>query len=137
MKIIVLFIILLSSIYSLNKQHVPIEQDRLQESMAKGAVIYTDFCMQCHLDNGKGVPGTFPPLAPSNWFSEKRKESIQAVKFGLKGPISVNGKDYNGLMPPAGLSDEEIADVLNYIMNSWGNTQDTMVTPKEVEAVKK
>ncbi|MBA3986237.1 MAG: cytochrome c [Flavobacteriales bacterium] len=112
-------------------------QTELQKSKTRGQAIYTDFCVQCHLPNGKGVPKAFPPLAGSDWLIDKRTESIHAVKFGQSGEIVVNGIKYNNVMPPMGLSDEEVADVMNYVMNSWGNTQNEMVTIKEVEAVKK
>lgn len=109
----------------------------LRSSMERGGLVYTDFCMQCHLANGMGVPGSFPPLAKSNWLVEKRKESIHAVKYGQRGEIMVNEVTYNGLMAPMGLTDEEIADVMNYIMNSWGNTQEKIVTPDEVSKIEK
>ncbi len=111
------------------------EQTPLEASMERGGLVYTDFCMQCHLGNGKGVPGNFPPLAGSNWLKEKRTESIRAVKYGQKGELEVNGVTYNGVMVPMGLSDEEVADVMNYVMNNWGNTQDKMVTEGEVSKV--
>ncbi len=124
-----------------NLQNQPISQNiqdpSLKASKERGGLVYTDFCMQCHLGNGMGVPGAFPPLAQSDWLIEKRTESIHAVKYGQKGEITVNGKTYNGLMAPMGLTDEEVADVMNYIMNSWGNTQTEMVTPAEVKAVEK
>ena len=110
---------------------------RLMESIERGGLNYTDFCMQCHMANGKGIPGTFPPLAGSNWLKDKRQESIHAVKYGQTGQIEVNGVIYNSVMVTMGLSDEEIADVLNYVMNSWGNTQDKMVIAAEVNSVKK
>ncbi|UPQ79541.1 cytochrome c [Flavobacterium azooxidireducens] len=110
--------------------------DELVKSINRGKEIYTDFCVQCHLASGKGTE-TFPPLAGSDWLVNKRKESIHAVKYGQSGPIKVNGKSYNGRMSPMGLSEEEVADVMNYIMNSWGNKQSKMVTVSEVKAVKK
>lgn len=111
------------------------QQTPLEASMERGGMVYTDFCMQCHLANGKGVPGNFPPLAGSNWLTEKRTESLHAVKYGQKGEIEVNGVSYNGVMVPMGLSDKEIADVMNYVMNNWGNKQDKMVTEAEVAKV--
>ena len=110
--------------------------DELLKSISRGKEVYADFCMQCHLGNGKGSE-TVPPLAASDWLVNKRKESIHAVKYGQSGPIKVNGKNYNGKMSPMGLTDEEVADVMNYIMNSWGNKQSKMVTVSEVKAVKK
>ncbi len=114
-----------------------IQDAKLNESIARGKEIYSDFCMQCHLPDGKGTPNVFPPLAGSDWLIKKRKESIHATKYGLNGPIEVNGKPYNSAMTPLGLEDEEIADVMNYIMNSWGNTQKKMVTLEEVSSIKK
>jgi mono/diheme cytochrome c family protein len=52
---------------------------------------------------------------------EKRTQSIHALKFGLNGPIVVNGKKFNNAMSAMGLSNQEVADVMNYIMNSWSN----------------
>lgn len=120
-----------------NTQNKTDKQTPLEESIDRGAIVYQDFCVQCHLPTGKGVPGNFPPLAGSNWLTEKRTESIHAVKYGQKGEIQVNGVTYNGVMTPMGLSDEEVADVLNYSMNSWGNTQEEMVTEEEVTKVSK
>ena len=114
----------------------PIQTD-LEKSIARGNEIYQNFCIQCHLASGKGVPNNFPPLAGSNWLTDKRTESIHSVKFGLRGEIVVNNVTYDGVMTPLGLSDEEVADVMNYIMNSWGNTQENMVTVEEVIAVEK
>ena len=111
------------------------QDSKLEISIKKGSNIYRDFCMQCHLANGKGIPNNFPPLAGSNWLIEKRNESIHSVKFGQKGEISVNGVLYNGVMAPMGLSDAEVADVLNYVMNSWGNKGSDMITEKEVSEV--
>ena len=68
---------------------------------------------------------------------EKRKESIHAVKYGLNGPIEVNGMEYDNLMPQLGLSDEETADVLNYIFHSWENSVKDPVTVEEVAAIEK
>lgn len=112
-------------------------QTSLKKSMARGVKVYANFCSQCHRPNGKGVAKNFPPLAGSNWLANKRIESIKAIKYGLKGEIIVNGETYNGIMSPLGLSDEEVADVMNYSMNSWGNSQKEMVTAKEVKTVKK
>ena len=114
-----------------------IQETPLQQSMKRGEAVYLDFCQRCHLPNGKGVGSTYPPLDASNWLTEKREESIHSVKYGLNGEIEVNGQIYNNVMTPMGLSDEEVADVMNYVMNSWSNTQDSMVTEEEVSAIKK
>ncbi len=111
------------------------QESELSESRARGKEVYADFCVTCHLDNGEGVAYTFPPLANSDYLATKREASIHAVKYGLQGEITVNGTTYNSAMTAMGLEDEEVADVMNYIMNAWGNTQDEMVTVKEVEAI--
>ena len=113
------------------------QQTDLQKSIANGKEVYADFCMQCHQATGKGSGSGFPPLDGSDWLKNKRTESIHAVKYGQKGAIQVNGKKFNSMMPAMGLSDEEVADVMNYIMNSWTNKQSKMVTAKEVALVKK
>lgn len=113
------------------------QETDLSKSITRGEEIYLDFCMQCHLADGKGTPKIFPPLAGSDWLINKRKESIHAIKYGLNGPIKVNGEPYNNAMTSLGLEDKEIADVLNYSMNSWGNKQKKMVTEEEVAAISK
>ncbi|MEO1010962.1 MAG: cytochrome c [Bacteroidota bacterium] len=113
-------------------------QDKeLEESMARGSEIYTDFCIQCHLAEGEGVAGTFPPLAQSDYLLTYREESIRGIKFGQQGQITVNNIPYNNTMPPMGLEDEEIADVMNYVLNSWGNHSEDRVTVEEVASILK
>ncbi|SHJ41983.1 Cytochrome c [Arenibacter nanhaiticus] len=113
-------------------------QDKeLEESIKRGADIYTDFCVNCHISKGEGVEKTFPPLANSDYLLKKREESIRGIKYGQQGPIVVNGINYNGTMAPMGLEDQEIADVMNYILNSWGNKNKKLVTPEEVSKIEK
>jgi mono/diheme cytochrome c family protein len=108
------------------------ESFNLEKSIKRGEQIYTDMCITCHLPNGKGVPKAFPPLADSDYLRNKQTESIKAVKNGMSGKIVVNGITYNSVMSPLGLSDEEVADVMNYINNSWGNKIKNIVTPEKV-----
>lgn len=112
------------------------QDPRLEESIERGKEIYTDFCITCHLEAGEGVAGAFPPLAKSDYLIKNRALSIRGVKFGQQGEIQVNGQTYNSVMAPMGLEDEEIADVMNYVLNSFGNSSETMVTPEEVAAIK-
>ena len=141
MKIKLLIISLLVSVFLVDKKndfYKPIQQDgKLKESIQRGKEVYMDMCLRCHLANGKGVPKVYPPLAKSDYLLEKREESIRAIKYGLRGKIVVNGKPYRSIMTKPGLDDDEVADVMNYITNSWGNTYDKMVTEKEVAAVPK
>jgi mono/diheme cytochrome c family protein len=114
-----------------------LEKTALEKSIAAGKEVYTDFCMQCHLVNGKGDSKNFPPLDGSDWLIKKEAQSIHAVKYGQTGEILVNGKKFNSSMPAMGLSNQEVADVMNYVRNSWSNKNQKMITPQQVEAVKK
>ena len=89
-----------------------------------GKAVYNQFCASCHMANGQGTPGVFPPLA--NWAGNFVKEDdgravlVHIAAFGMQGQISVLGKTYNGFMPPyAQLSNEQIADLFNYILGEW------------------
>ena len=113
----------------------PIQDTKLTESIKRGSAVYKDFCFACHLPNGVGVSGAFPPLAKSDFLIKNREESIKAIKFGMTGEVVVNGETYNSVMTPLGLSDEEVADVMNYITNSWGNKNNTIITTKEVSEI--
>lgn len=112
-------------------------QTELGESIKLGAEIYEDFCVTCHRPNGEGIAKSFPPLAGSDYLQNNREQSIRAVKYGQSGEITVNGVTYNSVMAAQGLDDEEVANVMNYIMNSWGNTQEKMVRIEEVASVTK
>jgi cytochrome c553 len=95
------------------------------------------FCVQCHLSNGEGVSGVFPPLKASDYLFENINRSIAGIKYGLKGEITVNDEIYDGVMANQGLEEEEIADVMNYILNQWGNQSEEFITPQQVAAVPK
>lgn len=112
------------------------EKTTLEKSIAKGKEVYTDFCMQCHLANGKGDSKNIPPLDGSDWLKSNITQSIHAIKFGQTGEILVNGKKFNNTMPPMGLSNKEVVDVLNYIRNSWSNKHRKMINLGQVEKVK-
>ena len=112
------------------------QSKELKESIKRGNTVYSDFCVSCHLPNGNGVNKIYPPLANSDYLEANRYASIKGLKFGLRGKIKVNGVEYNKYMPPMGLSAEEIADVMNYMNHSWGNTFGKIVTVVEVSAIK-
>ncbi|HNQ27839.1 MAG TPA: cytochrome c [Aquaticitalea sp.] len=129
-----IFIILCVLLSCKNNQHTP-QDPELQKSIQRGAIVYEDFCMQCHLPDGKGVPKAFPPLDGSDYLAKNRDASIRAVKYGMSGEITVNGQKYNTTMAPLGLTDEEVADVMNYIYNTWSNKNPKMVTVDEVSKI--
>jgi len=106
-----------------------------QERLAMGKTIYDRNCLACHQADGQGVKAAFPPLANSDYLNADKKRAISVVKNGLSGEITVNGEKYNSIMPPLGLSDEDIANVLTYIYNSWGNSKQ-IVSPEDVKAAK-
>ena len=82
-------------------------------------------CAACHQVTGQGVPGAFPPLAPSEYVTGDNVERLAAIMiYGLMGPIEVNGVTYNSVMAPLGatLGDEELAAIGTYIRSNWGNS---------------
>ena len=113
------------------------QEKPLKQSILDGEEIYQDFCLQCHLDNGKGVENAFPPLAKSDYLQNNIEASIRGIKYGLRGEITVNGNTYNGVMVNQGLDEEEVADVMNYILNSWGNKAENQITVAQVLEVQK
>lgn len=112
-------------------------EDNLQkETLAAGASAYNLYCGTCHLPDGKGDGNRFPPIHGSEWVSGNKKKLIEVVLNGLSGNITVNGKPYNGVMPPHDfLKDEEIAQILTYIRLGFGNYAG-IVTPDEVKKVR-
>ena len=90
--------------------------------MKAGQALFAGTCSTCHQANGAGLPGVFPPLAKSDWLAANPKKAIDVVLNGLAGPVKVNGQDYNSVMPPMNqLNDDEVANILTYVLNSWGN----------------
>lgn len=107
----------------------------LDDRLRLGKNIYNQSCAACHQADGKGVAGAFPPVAGSDYLNKDKTRAIGVVKNGLAGEVVVNGQRYNSVMPALGLSDEDIANVLTFVYNSWGNSK-KVVTPAEVRAVK-
>ncbi len=92
--------------------------------MEKGKQVYMQTCFACHLPTGEGMASVFPPLAKADFLMADRERAIRIVLKGLSGPVTVNGQQYNGVMPPLNevLNNQQVADVLTYVTNSWGNT---------------
>lgn len=105
------------------------------ERMTLGKMKYEAVCAACHQTDGRGVQSAFPPLAKADYLNANKDRAIATVVHGLQGPIMVNGENYNAVMPKLDLTDEEVANVLTYIYNSWGN-RGWEVTPAEVKAVR-
>lgn len=103
---------------------------------AAGKAVYDQVCFVCHQPNGLGVPGQIPPLAGSDFLLGDKPTVIRTVLQGRTGSIVVNGKTYNAIMTPqASLTDQQIADVLTYVRNNWGNSAPG-ITPDEVHTVR-
>ena len=103
----------------------------------KGKAVYMQTCFVCHQPEGQGVAGQIPPLAKSDFLSTLTKEDyIRGVLNGRTGQIVVNGQTYNGTMIPMNyLADDQIANALTYVRNSWGNSGDA-VTVEEVARIR-
>lgn len=112
------------------------QSDALKKSMEAGKGTYNAVCMACHMDKGQGIPNVFPPLAQSDYLMKDVDRNISNLIKGLQGEITVNGKKYNQVMPASGLDDTDIANVLNYVMNSFGNKAEKMVTAEQVKKVR-
>lgn len=116
----------------------PVKNNLMKGMLTGGAKIYNTYCVSCHQQNGKGDGNMFPPLSGSEWvtggkFMEK-DAAIGVMLKGVNGPIKVSGKPYNSVMPPHDfLSDKEIASVLTYVRNNFGNTS-SLITEAEVKA---
>ena len=106
------------------------------ELMAQGEGVYLANCAACHQPTGLGLAGAFPPLAGSDFLQGNRQEVMAAALFGLQGPITVNGVEYNGVMPSLGhLPDEDLAAAITYVFGSWGNNL-AAVSTEEVAALR-
>ena len=103
----------------------------------KGKGVFMQTCFVCHQMNGEGLPGQFPPLAKSDFMARLSDEDmIRNVLAGRTGEVIVNGKKYNGTMTPLNyLNDEQVANVLTYVRNSFGN-EGTAVSPEKVKQVR-
>ncbi|PIR23131.1 MAG: nitrite reductase, copper-containing [Deltaproteobacteria bacterium CG11_big_fil_rev_8_21_14_0_20_45_16] len=108
----------------------------LESQIAAGEALFKGTCSTCHMETGLGVPSVFPPLAKSDFLMNDKARSIGVVLNGLSGAVTVNGTKFNSVMPPMSqLNDDEIANILTYVRNSWGN-KGTAVTAAEVTAVR-
>lgn len=111
-------------------------QTTVQPSIARGKKLYIQYCLSCHQEDGSGVPKLNPPLIKTSYVSGDKTKLIAWVLSGSTENIPIDGKYYsNNMAPQANLKDQEIADVLTYIRNSFGNKAGA-VTAVEVKAVR-
>ncbi len=92
------------------------------EKIKEGQRIYLANCVACHQAEGQGVPQAFPPLANSDFLNKDKMRAVGVVLNGLSGKITVNGQTFDSVMPALGLNDEDIANVLTFVLNTWNNS---------------
>ena len=106
--------------------------------LERGKRVFLQNCVACHMAEGQGLPSVFPPLAKSDFLMADRDRTITALLKGLSGEITVNGAKFNGVMPPmeATMTDQQIADVLSFVTNTWENKNDKLFTAEEVRRIR-
>lgn len=124
-------LLLFPILFAISPAEMVAQEFSLEESIQRGEEVYLSNCAACHRKSGKGLLGT-PPLAESDYLLEDTDRAIRIIHNGMEGDILVNGKTYKNAMLPVELTDDETADVMNYILNSWGN-EGGEVTPQDVQ----
>lgn len=114
----------------------PLQSSTLQKSKAAGEKVYKKFCISCHQADGGGVPHLTPPLINTSYVLGDKETMIKILLNGLKN-VDIDEESYSNPMPPLGsvLKDQQIADVLTYVRNSFGNKA-AVVTVAEVKEVR-
>jgi nitrite reductase (NO-forming) len=125
-----------SAIQSLQPSLTVVKAGSKAQQIEFGQRIFEANCQACHQAQGQGIPGAFPPLAKSDYLNVDPLRAVDAILHGLSGKLNVNGVDYNGVMPAMRLDDEDIANVVTFIANSWENKGAT-ITPEQVAARRK
>jgi mono/diheme cytochrome c family protein len=107
----------------------------IKNSIARGKKIYKMYCLTCHQQDGSGVPDMNPPLIKSPYVNGSKTTLIKRLLHGSKDAVDIDGETYSRPMPPFGsvLKDQQIADVLTYVRNSFGNK----ATPAYITLVRK
>jgi mono/diheme cytochrome c family protein len=108
----------------------------LKASMERGAIVYKGTCLACHQVDGGGVPRMNPPLIKTKYVLGDKKQLITILLKGLNDPIEIDDDEFHNPMPPQPtLTDQQIADVLTFVRNSFGNKA-SAVTATEVKNVR-
>jgi len=112
--------------------HPPVDK----ATMARGKKVYTQYCASCHQVDGSGVPGLNPPLEKTPHISGTKTRLIRIVLKGMNTHEEIDGETYSNIMAPHNhLTDLQIADVLTYVRNSFGN-KGIPITPGDVKYVR-
>lgn len=118
-----------------NAPAAPVAKSK-EERITMGKALYAQNCQACHQAEGQGLKGAFPSLTKSDYLNADPNRGIEAIVNGLSGKITVNGEIYDGIMPKLNLTDEQAANILTFVMNSWGN-KGGEITPAQVKARRK
>ena len=111
-------------------------QNNALASIARGKKVYTEQCLACHMADGTGVPGMNPPLIKTRFVLGDKIKLVQLTLKGMSGEVDIDGSVYHNTMAShAELTDLQIADVLTYIRNSFGNKAKT-ITAAEVKGIR-
>ena len=113
----------------------PVIAKSRDQKIEMGQRIFSTICAACHQPTGRGVPNVFPPLAGSDFLNADKNRAIKIVINGRQGEIVVNGQKFNNSMPKFPLTDQDIANVLTFVYNSFGNAG-IEVTPDEVATLR-
>ncbi len=113
-----------------HQAEIVIAQAGAEKAAENGPVaLYLANCAACHQADGMGLPGAFPPLANSDLIRGDPWQIMEATVKGMSGPITVNGQEYDGVMPAMSyLNDQDLAKILTYVLNSWGNPGGSFTT---------
>ncbi len=139
--VIAIFMIAFGFLLTSAFKYLPSEKMELaysfQQQKKAGEIVYKKYCISCHQADGGGVPNMSPPLIQASFVLGEKQPLIKIVLGGLKN-VSINDKTYNNPMPALGsvLKDKQIADVLTYVRNSFGNKA-SAVTAAEVKEARK
>lgn len=142
-KIVISFLLLFTgnSLFAQTKKSSVVKPETasasdLQASIKRGKVVYASYCLTCHQADGGGVPNLNPPLIQTSYVLGKKEPLIKIVLNGFTEHVDIDGESYSNNMPPLNLlKDQQIADVLTYIRNNFGNKADA-VLPSEVQKVR-
>ncbi|GMN09325.1 hypothetical protein MTsPCn9_02190 [Croceitalea sp. MTPC9] len=129
-------LLLLTILFLLSNLNLQAQNIDLNTSISRGKNVYLKKCAVCHSKDGLGKGKRIPPLANSDYLFNNREASIRGILFGQSEKITVNGIVYNRKMKAIKLSNQEVADVMNYIQNSWGNKNDITVSDSQVQEVR-
>ncbi len=105
---------------------------RLKQYQVEGAKVYSTYCANCHQQDGKGLAALYPPLAGSDYLMADFARAACIIKNGQFKEIEVNGVTYNQMMPANPITNLEVAEVLTFILNAWGN-EGGLVGVKDVD----